>query len=179
MIEISPPNKFDNKENLASLLKNQRKKLQISKDQFITPPEQPLAQISPTFNAKPLNQKPIVIIPDEAPKKIMKLEQQQPKAPKLPEPKMNFENKTTTLQPPQKTHHVAPSPSQFRNPNTLMQTSTPLPPKFQSEREGLMLNFETFKRNKLRYLPNLQLKEVPFGNNIVLVLPSFLTGGCN
>jgi len=39
------------------------------------------------------------------------------------------------------------------------------------------LNFDTFKRNKLRYLPHLQLKEIQYGNNLIPVLPSFLMGG--
>jgi len=183
LIEISPLKKCDNKENLASLLKNHRKKLQVSKDQFVKAPEQPLAQISPT-STKQMNSKPIIIVPDQASKKITKVEQPKVLQKLLPPPetKMNLENKTNLQQlPPQKIHHVAPPPSSSSNMlfrNAVMPTSTPPPalPKFHSEREGLMLNFETFKRNKLRYLPNLQLKEIPFGNHIVPVLPSFLMG---
>jgi len=158
------------------LLRNDRKKLQVSKDQSVKPPEQPLAQISPT-NTKLFNSKPVIVIPDETSKKITKVEQPKPLV--TPETKMNIENKKTTQpQPIQKIHHVAPLPSPLSSSNMLFRNPvTPMPSAIPSEREGLMLNFESFKRNKLRYLPNLQLKEIPFGNHIVPVLPSFLMGG--
>lgn len=42
------------------------------------------------------------------------------------------------------------------------------------KKETVNINIEEAMRNKIKYLPNVQIKEGKYGNHLVPVLPSFL-----
>jgi len=44
----------------------------------------------------------------------------------------------------------------------------------QMEREFAFINIETYAKNRLKYLPHVQIKDSRFGNSLVPALPSFL-----
>lgn len=44
----------------------------------------------------------------------------------------------------------------------------------QIPNESQLINLESFQRNKLKYLPHVQIKDSRYGNSLVPVLPSFL-----
>jgi len=135
---------------------NVHKKLHSNKDQHARPPLPPNNQLTSNKSTFVLNQENI---------KPPKTEQQASHKVSVPD---------IVLGPKQTEVWSVPKKDKSKSENIVSRAKEIRIHFNQTERESSFINIENFKRNKLKYVPHIQIKDSRFGNSLVPVLPSFL-----